>query len=810
MRVLWNVYKRFVFVFALLVASTAWSADALAASLRLTWDDTSTNEDGFRVERLIAGLVDATIDLGSNTNSYTDAGLTSGTVYCYRVLAFNSGGTSAPSNQACATAQDVVAVPATVTVSLASAAVGGTVTITWSGINAPTATDWVGVYLPSAADTNFLDWIYVSCSRTAATAKSSGSCSYALPSTMSPGTYELRLFANDGFARLGTSSVFSVSSTVPNPTVNVSPTSIGVGGTVTASWSGIVSPSATDWLGLYVPNASDANKLDWIYVSCSKTAAIAKGSGSCSYVLPSSLAAGTYELRLFGNDSLTRLTKSNTFTVNPISVTPTVSVSPTTIGLGGTVAVSWTGIAAPTAADWIGLFAPAATNKKFIDRFYVGCLATPTTARAAGSCAFTLPKRFSAGTYEFRLFANNSYTKLATSNPLTVSKSTNVTLLSDATTQSSTESSSTTSLVDPMAVFAAPAGTNSHWTDYRVALKLRSSSQNTVGFMFRYQDNDNFYRFSWNRQTKSRQLEKVENGVLTVLARDSVSYVIGRTYNVEFIAQGTLLSVKIDGAQVFSVQDSSFSGGTIALYSAANQGSIFDDVVVEDLATGGLLLSSDFNDATLKGWTIVDQTPNQVSSVWSAATGSLIQSSTNSGTFALYTARNWADYRLTTKLKSLDTRPVGLLFRYQDSKNHYRFSWDAQNKSRRLEKVNNGTVTILVSDVTPYVTGRAYSLDIVARGTLLEVRIDGMAVFSVADAAFSQGTVALYSLNNDATSFDDVLVQDFASGAVLLAEDFNDGNFPGWTTFGSWSVQSGVFSSSDVNRDVESVAIYTY
>jgi hypothetical protein len=85
-----------------------------------------------------------------------------------------------------------------------------------------------------------------------------------------------------------------------------------------------------------------------------------------------------------------------------------------------------------------------------------------------------------------------------------------------------------------------------------------------------------------------------------------------------------------------------------------------------------------------------------------------------------------------------------------------------------------------------------------------------MAVFSVADAAFSQGTVALYSLNNDATSFDDVLVQDFASGAVLLAEDFNDGNFPGWTTFGSWSVQSGVFSSSDVNRDVESVAIYTY
>jgi len=42
--------------------------------------------------------------------------------------------------------------------------------------------------------------------------------------------------------------------------------------------------------------------------------------------------------------------------------------------------------------------------------------------------------------------------------------------------------------------------------------------------------------------------------------------------------------VSIDGSPVFSVNDSSLSSGTIALYSWGNTGSYFDDIVVEDLS----------------------------------------------------------------------------------------------------------------------------------------------------------------------------------------------------------------------------------
>lgn len=79
------------------------------------------------------------------------------------------------------------------------------------------------------------------------------------------------------------------------------------------------------------------------------------------------------------------------------------------------------------------------------------------------------------------------------------------------------------------------------------------------------------------------------------------------------------------------------------MYSWYNQGSAFDDVLVEDLATGAVLLWDDFNDGDFRGWTIVDeQGTERGPSVWSAESGALVQSSnigSNSdtlGTFALY------------------------------------------------------------------------------------------------------------------------------------------------------------------------------
>ena len=175
--------------------------------------------------------------------------------------------------------------------------------------------------------------------------------------------------------------------------LGVSPTSVAAGGSLTASWSGIASPSPTDWIGLYAPGAANAAYIDWIYVSCSKVAGAAQASGSCTFGIPGGLAAGNYELRLLANNSLTTLATSGAFTVTGGGGggSTVLSVSPASVPAGGSLTASWSGIASPSSTDWIGLYTPGAANAAFIEWIYVSCSKTPGGARASGSCTFGIP-----------------------------------------------------------------------------------------------------------------------------------------------------------------------------------------------------------------------------------------------------------------------------------------------------------------------------------------------------------------------------------------------------------------------------------
>jgi hypothetical protein len=74
---------------------------ASSSRINLAWKDNATNEDGFLIERRI-GSVGGWTQIGTvtkNTKSYSDYGLWAGTLYGYRVKAFNGGGESAYSNE---------------------------------------------------------------------------------------------------------------------------------------------------------------------------------------------------------------------------------------------------------------------------------------------------------------------------------------------------------------------------------------------------------------------------------------------------------------------------------------------------------------------------------------------------------------------------------------------------------------------------------------------------------------------------------------------------------------------------------------
>jgi hypothetical protein len=202
----------------------------------------------------------------------------------------------------------------TLTVTPTAIVAGDTAMVAWSGIASPTPTDWIGLYAAGTEDGQYIDWIYVSCSQVPASARAAGSCSYVVASTLPAGTYEFRLFAAGGFTRLATSNSFTVTGGT-STALTVEPTAVAPGHTVTIGWSGIASPTPTDWIGLYAAGTEDGQYIDWIYVSCSQVPDGARAEGSCSLVVPP-LPHGAYEARLFASDGMTRLATSNGFAVS--------------------------------------------------------------------------------------------------------------------------------------------------------------------------------------------------------------------------------------------------------------------------------------------------------------------------------------------------------------------------------------------------------------------------------------------------------------------------------------------------------------
>ena len=95
------------------------------------------------------------------------------------------------------------------------------------------------------------------------------------------------------------------------------------------------------------------------------------------------------------------------FTVLPASLTGT----PNQVAAGGTVAVAWAGIGVPTSMDWVEVVPTGSPDTGFVSWSY-------TTGASSGSMNVTMP--MVPGSYNFRLLANNGWTRLAVSSPVTV------------------------------------------------------------------------------------------------------------------------------------------------------------------------------------------------------------------------------------------------------------------------------------------------------------------------------------------------------------------------------------------------------
>jgi hypothetical protein len=210
----------------------------------------------------------------------------------------------------------------------------------------------------------------------------------------------------------------------------------------------------------------------------------------------------------------------------------------------------------------------------------------------------------------------------------------------------------------------------------------------------------------------------------------------------------------------------------------------------EDEPASTLHLLEEFDDGDIDGWTIVDEGTINDPSNWVSNNGELEQNSNihsndyglglvKAGTYIISDdGYDWQDYETRLNITSTDDDTIGLMFRYQDEDNYYRFSWD-QSRNRRLVKKVEGVFTLLADDTENYVEGDTYTLSVRAEGALLQVRINGETIFDVVDTDIRSGSIALYCWGNQNCYYDDIEVNSIelnsfttpASCEEVLSED---------------------------------------
>ena len=328
---------------------------------------------------------------------------------------------------------------------------------------------------------------------------------------------------------------------------------------------------------------------------------------------------------------------------------------------------------------------------------------------------------------------------------------------------------------DPAAV--AKRGTialagDPQWRDVVLAARFTSTDPDAIGVLFRYADANNFYRFSMSHTGGYRRLVRCVAGVFSTLWEQPAGHEVGHGYELVVAAVGGRLTGWLSGVPAFDVEDAALPAGRIGLYCWANGGARFSGVRVyrPDRLAGASLLADDFGVETAGRWSFVTNGDHAGPAVWQTTGGELRQTSgvwggavtfaelAKPGTVALAGDTTWTDYRVTVRLMSVFPDAVGVVFRYADPDNWYRFSMDRNLAYRRLVRCAGGTITVLWQDVELYETGRSYLLTVDAVGDTLTGYLDGVPLFAVRDQAVPAGGIGLYCWRNPTARFSSVRV----------------------------------------------------
>lgn len=203
----------------------------------------------------------------------------------------------------------ITAATATLAVSATSVAAGASVTVTLTN-GYGGAGDWLALAATAAPNNSYLAYTYLGAGATTKT--------WTVSMPMTAGTYEVRLFLNNGYTRAATSPAITVTTAIGSgPELSVSATTAAAGSAVTVTLTDGYG-GAADWLAFAPTSAPETSYLKYTYVGAGVT------TRTWTVTMPTT--AGTYEFRLFPNNGYVRAATSPAITVT-VGPVPEATVS---------------------------------------------------------------------------------------------------------------------------------------------------------------------------------------------------------------------------------------------------------------------------------------------------------------------------------------------------------------------------------------------------------------------------------------------------------------------------------------------------
>ncbi|MCL5010687.1 MAG: hypothetical protein M1127_00535 [Patescibacteria group bacterium] len=217
----------------------------------------------------------------------------------------------------------------------------------------------------------------------------------------------------------------------------------------------------------------------------------------------------------------------------------------------------------------------------------------------------------------------------------------------------------------------------------------------------------------------------------------------------------------------------------VSAYDGANNESAKSDPVTGTTKSitdqpGGSLLSDNFDDNDMEGWTVVDEGIIVKPSKWYAGNGKLHQDSDiygpaysaadhRKGTFAYWNnpaAFAWKDYSMEYTFNTTDIDGVGFMFYYQDKSNYYKIDIDYQKKFSKLFLMKNGVETTLATSSKYYTRFVDQNLKVSINQGAITASLNGDDIFStvITNNSLAQGTAAIYCWGSGPITFDDVKI----------------------------------------------------